>query len=252
MIRLLTAALLVASFGVVADDLKTFSDGQVINADDFNHNFQKLEQDIAKGVTGPQGEQGPAGPQGEQGIQGERGDKGDTGATGAKGDTGDQGAPGNDGADGDDGVVNGVTCTTDQIVRYDGNNWVCAYRYWGELYTANWDQNGYFTNGLPGGDTFADPPTVGGFFSKTRQVATWHDWGSDAGKDYTCGRRGNGVVEASCRFRLAGVGQHSFCTVTVTENSGSVASSCSESYCYVNGTQLVVGEPARITVVCPD
>ena len=48
MIRLLTAALLFASFSVVADDLKTFSNGQVIEADDFNHNFQKLEQDIAE------------------------------------------------------------------------------------------------------------------------------------------------------------------------------------------------------------
>ena len=56
MIRLLMAGLLLVSFNAVADDLKTFSDGQVIEADDFNHNFQKLEQDIANGVTGPQGE----------------------------------------------------------------------------------------------------------------------------------------------------------------------------------------------------
>ena len=79
MIRLLIAVLLFASFHVVADDLKSFSNGQVINADDFNHNFQKLEQDIANGVTGPQGEQGPAGPQGEQGEKGDKGDTGDTG-----------------------------------------------------------------------------------------------------------------------------------------------------------------------------
>ena len=80
MIRLLTAVLLFASFHAVADDLKTFSDGQVINADDFNHNFQKLEQDIADipegpqgpmgnpGNPGPQGEQGPAGPAGADGV----------------------------------------------------------------------------------------------------------------------------------------------------------------------------------------
>ena len=102
MIRLLTAVFLFASFHVMADDLKTFSDGQVINADDFNHNFQKLEQDITDIPAGP------------------KGDKGDTGATGAKGDTGDQGPAGAD------GVVNGVTCTTDQIVRYDGNAWNCV------------------------------------------------------------------------------------------------------------------------------
>lgn len=95
MIRLLTAVLLFASLNAVADDLKTFSDGQVINADDFNHNFQKLEQDIANGVTGP------------------KGDKGD------KGDTGDQGPAGAD------GVAAGLSCTTDQIIRWNGSAWVC-------------------------------------------------------------------------------------------------------------------------------
>ena len=55
MIRLLTAVLLFASFHVVADELKTFSDGQVIEADDFNHNFQKLEQDIADIPAGADG-----------------------------------------------------------------------------------------------------------------------------------------------------------------------------------------------------
>ena len=98
MIRLLTAVLLFASFHAVADELRTFSNGQVINADDFNHNFQKLEQDIANGVTGPQGEQGPAGPQGE------KGDQGDTGATGPQGDTGPQGPIGLTGATGATGA----------------------------------------------------------------------------------------------------------------------------------------------------
>ena len=87
MIRLLTAVLLFASFHVVAEDLKTFSNGQIIEADDFNHNFQKLEQGISDIPAGP------------------KGDKGDPG---------------------DDGVVNGVTCTSDQIVRYDGNAWNCV------------------------------------------------------------------------------------------------------------------------------
>ena len=96
MIRLLTVVLLFASFSVVADDLKTFSDGQVIEADDFNHNFQKLEQNIANGVTGP------------------KGDKGD------KGDTGDQGPAGAD------GVAAGLNCTTDQIIKWNGSAWVCA------------------------------------------------------------------------------------------------------------------------------
>ena len=153
MIRLLTAALLVASFNAVADDLRTFSDGQVINADDFNHNFQKLEQDIANGVTGPQGEQGPAGPQGEQGPagpQGERGfegpvgnngppgDKGDTGDQGPAGPQGEQGMVGLTGPQGEqgpqgmvgpagaDGVAAGLNCTTDQSIVYRGGAWVCS------------------------------------------------------------------------------------------------------------------------------
>ena len=114
MIRLLTAALLFASFHVVAEDLKTFSDGQVINADDFNHNFQKLEQDIANGVTG---EQGPVGPQGEQGQAGPQGNPGVPGNDGAPGIQGEQGPA---------GVAAGLICTTDQIIKYDGTAWVCS------------------------------------------------------------------------------------------------------------------------------
>ena len=108
MIRLLTTALLFASFYTVADELKTFSDGQVIEADDFNHNFQKLEQDIANGVTGPQG------------PKGDKGDTGDTGPQGDKGDTGDQGPAGAD------GVAAGLNCTTDQSIVYRGGAWVCS------------------------------------------------------------------------------------------------------------------------------
>ena len=135
MIRFLTAVLLFASFHVAADELKPFSNGQVINADDFNHNFQKLEQDIANGVTGPQGEQGPAGPQGEQGEKGEKGDKGDTGDTGPQGPVGNNGAPGIQGDKGDtgdqgpagaDGVAAGLSCTTDQIIVYRDGAWVCS------------------------------------------------------------------------------------------------------------------------------
>ena len=101
MIRLLTAVLLFASFNAVADDLRTFSDGQVINADDFNHNFQKLEQDIADIPEGPQG------PVGNPGNPGPAGPVGPAGA---------------------DGVAAGLNCTTDQIIKWDGANdvWVCA------------------------------------------------------------------------------------------------------------------------------
>ena len=165
MIRLLTLVLLFASFHAVADDLKTFSDGQVINADDFNHNFQKLEQDIADigtGVTGPQGPQGdqglqgepgpqgevgPAGPQGEPGVQGEQGPPGEQGPQGeqgtagapgpqgAIGPAGPQGEPGVQGEQGpvgpagQDGVAAGLECDIGETVAFDGVQWACGYRY---------------------------------------------------------------------------------------------------------------------------
>ena len=103
MIRLLTAVLLFASLNVAAYELKTFSNGQVINADDFNHNFQKLEQDIADIPAGP------------------KGDKGD------KGDTGEQGLPGLDGADGQDGVnpFENLNCNQGDILAFGSNGWEC-------------------------------------------------------------------------------------------------------------------------------
>lgn len=133
-IRLLTAALLVASFGVVADTEvpHTFTDGTPAKASEVNANFDALETAIDAIPEGPAGEQGPAGTQGEKGDKGDTGDTGPqgpiglTGATGAKGDTGNQGAPGNDGQDGADGVAAGLNCNTDQSIVYRGDAWVCS------------------------------------------------------------------------------------------------------------------------------
>ena len=114
MIRLLTAVLLFASFNVVADDLKTFSDGQVINADDFNHNFGLLEAAIDSligGVTGPAG------------MKGEQGDSGEQGPSGLPGM---QGTQGNDGVDGAPGIVADLNCQQDQRVSSTGSGWQCA------------------------------------------------------------------------------------------------------------------------------
>ena len=104
MIRLLTAVLFFASFHVVADELRPFSDGQVINADDFNHNFQKLEQDIADNPEGPQG------------------------PVGNPGNPGPAGPVGPAGADGADGVAAGLACDTNQIIKWDASSeaWACA------------------------------------------------------------------------------------------------------------------------------
>ena len=104
MIRFLTAVLMLASLTVRADTQvpHTFEDGEVISATEFNQNFDTLESAIddipagATGAQGPQGEQGPAGPQGEQGPAGPA------------------------------GVAAGLTCTTDQIIKWNGSAWVCA------------------------------------------------------------------------------------------------------------------------------
>ena len=93
--RLLTAVLLVTSLHAFAGDLVEFRDGDVIKAEDFNHNFEELEADIATisaGATGPAGPTGATGPQGPQGEQGVAGPAGAAGATGPAGATGAAGA----------------------------------------------------------------------------------------------------------------------------------------------------------------
>ena len=114
MIRLLTAVLLFAGFNVLADELKTFSDGQVIEADDFNHNFGRLEaavDSLIGGVTGPAGA---------------RGEKGESGEQGPPGLPGIQGIQGNAGADGAPGIVADLNCQQGQRVSSTGSGWRCA------------------------------------------------------------------------------------------------------------------------------
>ena len=83
--RLLTAVLLVTSLHVLADDLIEFQDGDVIRAEDFNHNFEELEADIANIPAGPQG---PAGADGNDGADGATGPQGPAGAAGPQGAAG--------------------------------------------------------------------------------------------------------------------------------------------------------------------
>jgi hypothetical protein len=65
-----------------------FIDGEVIEAAEFNENFDILEQAIDAIPAGPQGETGPAGPQGPMGPAGPVGAAGPAGATGAAGPAG--------------------------------------------------------------------------------------------------------------------------------------------------------------------
>ena len=63
MSRFLMTAFLLLSLHASADDLIEFKDGDIIKADDFNHNFTELDEGIAnipEGPQGPQVEQGPA------------------------------------------------------------------------------------------------------------------------------------------------------------------------------------------------
>lgn len=55
------------------------------------------------------------------------------GLTGPQGEQGPQGMVGPAGADGQDGVVNSVTCEENQIVRYNGSAWVCAFHPFANL-----------------------------------------------------------------------------------------------------------------------
>ena len=81
----------------------------------------------ATGAIGPKGDTGAAGPQGpvgDTGAVGPKGDTGDTGAVGPKGDTGDTGAVGPKGDTGDS-VLDGLACTTNQTIRWNGIAWEC-------------------------------------------------------------------------------------------------------------------------------
>ena len=139
MFRLLMALLILASVTARADTQvpHTFENGEVISGPEFNENFDALEtaiDGIPAGAAGPQGEQGEAGAQGPAGPQGEKGDTGDqgpvglgpTGPQGEQGEKGDTGDVGPQGTAGTDGVAAGLSCSTDQIIEYDGNAWVCA------------------------------------------------------------------------------------------------------------------------------
>lgn len=85
-----------------------FSDGDIIEAESFNENFETLETAINNIPAGPEGPQGPMGPQGPAGPIGPEGPAGPSGPMGQQGPTGPQGPAGADGADGADAVLPSV------------------------------------------------------------------------------------------------------------------------------------------------
>ncbi len=80
------------------------------------------------GATGPQGATGPTGPQGETGETGLQGPTGPTGPQGPSGPNGAQGPTGPTGPQGPAGEnpLAGVSCSTGQILQWNGAAWSCA------------------------------------------------------------------------------------------------------------------------------
>ena len=103
-----------------------------------------------QGPQGPQGDTGPQGPAGTDGAQGPQGDKGDTGSTGPQGPTGPTGPAGPAGTDGDDGALAGLTCSSGQVVMFDGSNWVCTSSVNGKWYDGATSGDIVYTGGNVG------------------------------------------------------------------------------------------------------
>lgn len=75
-----------------------------------------------EGKQGIQGGNGDDGDDGANGINGSKGDKGDNGTNGTNGTNGSKGDKGDDG----DSILNSLGCTADQLVQFDGTNWMCV------------------------------------------------------------------------------------------------------------------------------
>ncbi|MDX1452664.1 MAG: DNRLRE domain-containing protein [Oleiphilaceae bacterium] len=78
-----------------------------------------------KGDNGDKGDQGETGPAGPQGEKGDKGDQGEEGPAGPQGEKGERGAVGPAGPAGDS-VLSTLNCSTDQVIRFNGEQWECA------------------------------------------------------------------------------------------------------------------------------
>jgi len=230
MIRFLMATLMLISIAASADTQvpHTFENGERILADEFNHNFDALETAI---------DQIPAG---EQGIQGEKGDKGDTG---------DQGPAGAD------GVAAGLSCTTDQIIKWDGANdvWVCATDPFAGL---NCDVGDQLRMGSGGWECRAEPITaslIGNHWDDqngmTAPITTYFDSIYNVATGTVCD-------STFCRIEVIGVVDHLSCVVQVT---GGAVSGPANVYIDTYPWEIAihplftwnVGQPVYINISCP-
>lgn len=118
-----------------AAGLNTFTNGEVADANDINHNFIHLDDRITNisltpgpvgpqgpagltGATGLSGATGPAGPQGITGVNGQNGLNGADGATGPQGPLGPQGLAGVDGSNGTNGI-DGIGIILQSAIGFD-------------------------------------------------------------------------------------------------------------------------------------
>ncbi len=207
----------------------TFNNGGVIEAEEFNENFDALESAI-DGI--PAGPQGPAGPAGAQGP---------AGPAGAQGPAGPQGPAG----------VTDLGCTTDQIIRWDdtGGTWVCSTDPFVGLSCNDGDAlrfsstNGWqctaqsITASLVA--TSFDP--YGGYL-----LSDTFDSFSNVRPDTIC-------EFFDCEIEVLGVADHSSCTVQITGNSNSAALSITtsvDSISLFTMLDLEPYEPLYINISC--
>lgn len=236
--RLLTVVLFAASPLASAETQvpNTFRDGEVIEAEKFNENFDALGNAIDNIPAGPQGETGPAGPQGDAGPVGPPGIQGERGPAGPQGPAG----------------ISDLGCTTDQIIRWNDASsvWVCATDPFAGLNCNN-------------GDTLKFSSTGGWQCSATPVTASLTDVSFDPFGGFTIAQTFDSYNnvdpsqfcdEIFCSFVVTGVSDHSACDIQITGNSRVNDLSIRKSIQRIEIDPMFVlapGEPLYVNISCP-
>jgi hypothetical protein len=236
--RLLTIALLAVAPLVSAQTQvpNTFRDGEVIDAEKFNANFDALGNAIDNIPAGPPGETGPAGPTGTQGSMGPIGPQGEAGIAGPRGPAG----------------VSDLGCTTDQIIRWNdaAGVWVCATDPFVGLDCSNGDilkfssVGGWQCTGVPITASLID---VSFDFSLGATIATTFDSFTNVVPSEICD-------DFLCRFVVIGVSDHSACDIQITGNSGAAGLAIFKFPSRIEIVpmfELSRGEPLYVNISCP-
>lgn len=257
--RLLTIALLggFAPFATAQTQVpNTFQDGDVIEAEQFNDNFDALKKAIdgipggEQGPAGPKGETGPEGPPGPQGPQGAAGPVGPQGPAGTQGKTGPSGPEGPQGETGPAGVSD-LGCTTDQIIRWNDDNgvWVCATDPFAGLNCNYGDKLSFsaydgWQCGTPVTVSLTDVSFDPDSFNT---IAGTFDSYNNVNQNETCN-------DITCTFEVTGVSDHGACEIHITGNSGADNLQIRKSVHQIDIDpmfNLTADEPLYINISCP-